>query len=179
VLSIVPTACFAALAWATPLFVWRNSGTIKVAVSLAGMLVLVSSWALERAKRPEMLARTRDALLLALGLLAGFCWWNLGTFHRDHYIHEWDAYHYYIGAKYAPELGYTRLYFCTIVADAEDGRLGDGARRKVRDLETNRVVTADTLLLEPGRCTGHFSPERWQAFKHDVAWFRQIGRAHV
>jgi len=178
VVAVLPTAGFAALAWAAPLFVWRNSGTIKAAVALAGMLLLLASWALERAGRGGTLARTRDALLLALGLLAGFCWWNLGTFHRDHYVHEWDAYHYYVGAKYAPELGYTRLYLCTIVADAEEGRVGDAAHRKVRDLETNRVVTADSLLLDPGRCTGHFSPERWQAFKHDVAWFRQrIGAA--
>ena len=159
-------------------FTWRNLATIKPSVALAGAVLLLWSWRAQRSGDPRAFARTRDTLVLALGLLAGLCWWNLGLFHRDHYLHEWDTYHYYIGAKYSPELAYTRLYLCTLVADAEDGAAGSVGRRMVRDLETNRVVPAEGLLADPRRCTDRFSPARWTAFKHDVTYFRdRIGPA--
>src|SRR5207248_2201161 len=34
----------------------------------------------------------------------------------------WDQYHYYMGAKYFPELGYTNLYKCAVTAEDELGK---------------------------------------------------------
>ena len=172
--AVLPAVMFVALALAAPGFTWRHIGHIKAAVAVAGTLVLVWGWWLARIGRGAVFARERDAMLLALGVLAGACWWNLGLFHRDHYIHEWDTYHYYIGAKYFPELSYLRLYHCAVVADAEDGLLDPADARTARDLENNRVVSAQTLAADPERCTRHFTPERWEAFKRDLAWFRQL-----
>jgi hypothetical protein len=44
--------------------------------------------------------------------------------------HRWEQFHYFLGAKYFPELGYTRLYQCTAVAEAEQdgGKLEDRVR---------------------------------------------------
>ncbi len=164
------------VALAAPAVAWRHLGTVKAAVAVAGTMLLAAGWALDRAGRGHVAARTRDGLLLSLGLLAGLCWWNLGLFHRDHYVHEWDTYHYYMGAKYFSEVGYARLYRCTVVADAQDGYFDPGRERTARDLETNRLVSAGELAAEPERCTAHFSPERWAAFKRDLALFRaQLG----
>src|SRR5690606_27269378 len=37
------------------------------------------------------------------------------------YWHRWDQYHYYMGAKYFPELEYKALYKCAVVAQDELG----------------------------------------------------------
>jgi hypothetical protein len=86
--------------------------------------------------------------------------------------HRWDQFHYYIGAKYLPEIGYTRIYQCTAVAEAE--RFGPAAvvLRSIRDLRTEAIVPAATALADPASCKRHFSPARWAAFVDDVAWFR-------
>jgi hypothetical protein len=113
-------------------------------------------------------------LLLALGVLGALGWWNfLQLRYTPGYGHPLDVYHYYIGSKYFDELGYTRLYVCTTVADAESGLRDQAARRSIRNLETYERESAAGILRDPGRCTSHFSPERWKTFKHDVGWFRE------
>jgi hypothetical protein len=88
-------------------------------------------------------------------------------------VHGWDVYHYYLGAKYFHELGYTRLYECGVIADAEDGLLESASRPDVRDLATHRIVPGWTILAHPERCTSEFSPARWALFKRDHGWFRE------
>ena len=146
--------------------------TIKIVVATGGAAVLLWGLALRPGRRPDAHKRLRDALLLALGLLGGACWWNLFEFHGGTYFHVWDAYHYYVGAKYFRELGYTRLYRCTAIADAEDGFLENVRRRQVRDLESNVLRSTQEILAEPEKCKGHFSAERWLGFKHDIDFFR-------
>jgi hypothetical protein len=150
--------------------------TIKIVLASGGAVVLLWSLALRLRGRPDAHKRLRDGLILALGLLGGACWWNLFEFQGGAYLHVWDTYHYYIGAKYFRELGYTRLYRCTAIADAEDGFLEDVRRRQVRDLETNVLGGTQEILAEPGKCKEHFSEERWLGFKHDIDFFRS--RAH-
>jgi hypothetical protein len=146
--------------------------TIKIVLAAGGAAVLLWGFALRLGRRPDAHKRLRDALLLALGLLGGACWWELFEFHGRTYFHVWDAYHYYVGAKYFRELGYTRLYRCTAIADAEDGFLEDVRRRQVRDLETNVLRGTQEILAEPEKCKEHFSAERWLGFKHDIDFFR-------
>src|SRR5260370_26756082 len=148
--------------------------TIKIVVATGGAAVLLWGLALRLRRRPDAHRRLRAGLLLALGLLGGACWWNLFVLQGGPYLHVGDAYHYYVGAKYFRELGYTRLYRCTAIADAEDGFLEDVRRRQVRDLETNVFVLRGTqeILAEPEKCKRNFSEERWLGFKHDVDFFR-------
>ena len=108
----------------------------------------------------------------ALALLAFATYFNFGSFHFSNYVHGWDVFHYYIGAKYFPELGYERLYECVAIADAEDGLRRRVELRKLTDLRTNELVTASSVLAEPMRCKSHFSDERWLSFKADVGYFR-------
>ena len=109
-------------------------------------------------------------------------YFNFGAFHFGSFLHGWDTFHYYLGAKYFRELSYDRLYDCATVADATraaadsdaafDVRRAHAERRKVRNLRTNELEPTTELLAHPERCTAHFSSERWQAFRADVAWFR-------
>ena len=144
---------------------------VKVDVALAGTALLLWGWWLRRLGRPHLHRRRRDAILATLGLLGILCWGNLLQF-RPGFVHGGDVFHYYFGAKYFHELGYTRLYRCMAVADSEDG-FGERARmRQLRDLETDRIVSSDAILARPLDCTERFSTARWAMFKRDVGWFR-------
>ena len=54
-------------------------------------------------------ARAWDVGLALLGLAGALCWSNLGQFNFPGFGHPSETFHYYLGAKYFPELGYTRL----------------------------------------------------------------------
>jgi hypothetical protein len=85
------------------------------------------------------------------------------------YVEIWDTYHYVLGAKYFNELGYTRLYECTLAADEElGGRIKD--LKYVRDLSTYRLVDYKKILSET-ECTAHFTEDRWREFKKDLTFF--------
>ena len=92
---------------------------VKLLVSLAAMLLLVVEADLQLRRRTGEFRRTRSATLAVLGAVGALSWWNLFQFHYPGFLQGHEFYHYYLGAKYFPELGYTRLYSCTAVADAE------------------------------------------------------------
>lgn len=144
---------------------WRWDDTTsrwwQLGLALAGLALLLS--------RPPWL----DRALAVAGLLAALTYFNFGAFHFSGYIHGWDVFHYYLGAKYFPELGYERLYDCVAVADSlEPGLKSRVEARKITNLVTNELESTAAILRRPERCTAHFSATRWQAFRHDVAWFR-------
>lgn len=146
------------------------AGVAKISIALGTSALLLAGVLLRRAGRAHALAKPRDALLLAFGIAGGLGWWSFGGLPA--WIHAHDAYHYFLGARYFPELGYTRLYACSVVADVEAGFGDDLASRRVRNLETNLVERGSRTAADPERCKAHFSPERWQQFTRDVAWFR-------
>jgi hypothetical protein len=138
----------------------------------AALLLLVEAW-LRRRGRPDLLRAPRDLLLIALTIASALAWWNFLQFHYWHYIHFSDTFHYYVGSKYFSELGYTRLYACTAIADAEAGPRTGVAHRTLRNLETNRLESTSEALADPDSCKRHFSADRWRAFARDVSWFRR------
>lgn len=81
-----------------------------------------------------------------------------------------DIFHYYMGAKYAPEVGYWSLYPCTIVADT-DNRGGQLRLARFRRMEDYRFAPARGVLEAAGRWRDLFTTARWQAFREDVAAF--------
>jgi hypothetical protein len=106
--------------------------------------------------------------VFALLAAAALAYVNFGVFHPNHYrhIHYWDVYHYFMGAKYLPELGYTRLYEATYVAGRELGAFDDV--RAVRDLKTYQM--RDVATIDAAGVRARFAPERWRAFKRDLAF---------
>ncbi len=85
----------------------------------------------------------------------------------DGKVRVWNVYHYYVGAKYFPELGYTDLYLATLAADREEDQYWSQDVEKIRSLENYSVrkITKDDLAYDP---TAHFSPQRWAHFKADA-----------
>lgn len=151
---------------------------IRLGVALLGAAAFGVVLLLERTGAPRRRLRRAERVLALAGVLAGLCWWDFfqtasGTGFETTEHNYWDVYHYYLGAKYAPELGYTNLYQCTVTADDEDGfAVLYGARGVVRELRDNSAVPVAQVFASPERCLDRFSPERWAEFKHDVAFFR-------
>jgi hypothetical protein len=146
--------------------------TKAIVATCAALLLLVDAWLRWRGRADRQRA-PRDLLLVALALASALAWWNFLQLHYPHYIHFSDTFHYYVGSKYFSELGYTRLYACTAIADAEAGPGTGVADRTLRNLATNRLEPTSAVLADPDSCKRHFSSARWSAFEHDVAWFRK------
>ena len=154
----------------------RSVDALKSGVAVAGTALLLFG-ALRRLRhregsRTSPRSRGFDMALATLGLVGGLGWWNLLQFHYPGFHHPRDNFHYYLGAKYFPELAYTRLYACAAIADREAGlRTGERGGR-IRNLASNQLESAHDTLAHPELCKRHFSPQRWRDFTRDVGWMR-------
>lgn len=119
-----------------------------------------------RTSGPDKIIRRIGAVLLAVILLFLF---NASTnFKRPYQV--WGVFHYYLGAKYLPEVGYFNLYSCALEADEEGG--GYWYRiTEARDMETYRIVSRSSLPPCP---LTNFTPERWSDFRQDVEYFAHL-----
>jgi hypothetical protein len=151
--------------------------TLKLSLICVGSLL----FALCLITRGTGSSHTRDKvlkhLLIGVTIIASLGWWNFLQLTDTEYMRShrnyWDASNYYLGAKYSSELRYTGLYRCALTADAEGGLRAVHARRPfTRDLETNEFVPTSRVFSEAKLCLDRFSPERWEEFKHDYAFFR-------
>jgi hypothetical protein len=160
----------------TTRILWRKrllqAAEFRFWIASAAAVLLAVRWGLARMGREAILARLRDALLVLLSLATLLAWWypHQGTF--ETWIHRHDMFNYYMGAKYFDELGYTRLYHCAAVADAEEGLAWLVANTEIRNLKTNKFESGRLALENTADCKRHFSPELWQSFKEDLSWFR-------
>ena len=111
------------------------------------------------------------SFIILVGALVSYP--NFGAFHPQHsgyrsgHIHYYDAFHYFMGAKYFPELGYSGLYEATLVAAHDLGALG--AIAAIRDLTSYTLRPAGSVDADAVRA--RFSKERWQIFKDDLTFF--------
>jgi hypothetical protein len=142
---------------------------LKFAVAVLGTgLLLWRAWPV-RNGASDLRHRRVDAVLGIVGLLAFASWWPL-PYPKS--IHEHEFFHYYLGAKYSPELGYVWLYDCVAAAEAETAPTPALFTRWTRDLRTNRMEKGSPAARNPALCRSLFEPNRWEEFKHDVSWFR-------
>ena len=139
-------------------YAWFGLARIGLLAILAGVFFWL---ALGRPITPRL--RVVSLALLALSLLS---YPNFGRFHPFHYghVHYWDVYHYFMGAKYFPELGYRGLYEATVVAGRELGAFD--YLTHLRDLSTYRLREVGSL--DAGMVRERFSRERWASFRHDL-----------
>lgn len=155
-----------------------NGIAIGLALTVAGLLMLE-----RRARRlgirlSEKLCRRLGIAITVVGFLLYFDFFVPNTRYENYY-HRHELYHYYLGSKYFSEVGYKRLYACTAIAEVELGRGAHVRTTKIRDLAgDNRLYpAAETYVFkDPAQCKRHFTDERWQSFKSDVAWFEQSAR---
>jgi hypothetical protein len=159
----------------SPLPLWPTLSPDRLAAvyeALSALLMLVVGWGVLLRRGPAGLRdrRVQRGLLFLLALVSLAAWPYLLNFHSSRLVHVWDSFHYYLGAKYLPEVGYTRLYACTLAVDAEDGI--DYGSRVVRDLRDNRRLPVSTQREAAAECRDRFTPGRWEAFRRDTAFFR-------
>lgn len=112
-----------------------------------------------------------EAALWPLAGLSILAYASLGfPYAHGPHINTYDAYHYYLGAKYFNELGYLYLYDATIVAAHEDNsplrQVGD-----FRDQSDYAIVPAQQAIAQQDRWRPNFTDARWESFKSDLAFF--------
>jgi len=149
---------------------WNNDSSARWELILALLGLALLLWQQLSAERAKV---WQDRLLMGLGVLALLTYFNFGAFHFPKFTHDWEWTHYYLGAKYFPELGYDKLYECIAIADSEDGLRQKVEARKITNLRNNVLEGTADILAHPERCKAEFSGTRWQDFRHDVTFFRE------
>ncbi len=154
---------------------WLNSWWLKtLLLGLFAALVLVDE-ARVRARWPRWGRQLLVGLAL-LGSLAGLASFSVHARPwRRNFLNLHDAFHYYFGAKYFDELGYDRLYHCTVLALAEQAPEELRQVRTIRSLRSYLHVDLGEVLRDPEPCRAHFSAARWREFLGDLDGFR-LGR---
>jgi hypothetical protein len=152
--------------------------SIGLALVVSGLLILE-----RRARRlgtnlPEKRCKRAGIAITVVAFLLYFDFFVPNTRYENYY-HRHELYHYYLGSKYFGEVGYKRLYACTVVAEAELGLADHVRRKKVRNLAGDNLLelAEDTYAFkDPDQCKRNFTQQRWRSFKSDVAWFEKSAR---
>ncbi|HKQ98507.1 MAG TPA: hypothetical protein VJV75_11575 [Candidatus Polarisedimenticolia bacterium] len=118
-----------------------------------------------------MALRIRWPFVLTLFALAAIPA-HLNFLRREH-LHTNEFFHYYVGTKYFPEVGYAGLYDAAVVADLEDDPAGHTALQGIRSLTTYAIVPRQSVWDRRDAIAARFTPARWAAFKQDIAFFRE------
>ncbi len=167
-----------AVAWSLPYegvdFLYLKRMKLLLAAAIAVLLLL-------RCYRIPWTLRAGPfrAVLTALAALAAVVYLNFFSFHGERtFVHLHDVAHYYLGAKYYAELGYSDLYTAMLRAEAE---LHENHFKAIeaRDLRTYEQVHIRTLLQDSAPVKAAFTPRRWAEFQRDVDYFRgTLGPKH-
>lgn len=107
-----------------------------------------------------------------------------GTAEKRAFVHWHEIYHYYLGAKYFPEIGYNGLYETVLLADRElfeDFELvASGipfiSADWIRDLSNIMHPISAEEALERARTLyrPNFTPARWESFKTDWLTLKKL-----
>ncbi|MFZ5440873.1 MAG: hypothetical protein ACOZQL_12760 [Myxococcota bacterium] len=144
-------------------------------VSAAGVFFLqryVKRLARGEAKAPAMLpslVKQARPLAVALVVLLSGGWVAGGVAAgKLPLIHQWEQFHFLIGAKYQREIGWFNLYKAAILADRETTHALANLQL-TRDLTTFDEVKVDVALQDAAAVRARFSDARWEEFKADWA----------
>lgn len=115
---------------------------------------------------PKLVAKPKPLAIALVVLLSGG-WVGAGVAAgKLPLIHQWEQFHFLLGAKYQREVGWFNLYKAAIIADKETvnvlGNMGT-----TRDLTNFEQVPLDVALRDSAEVKARFSPERWEEFKAD------------
>ncbi len=112
------------------------------------------------------------AILLAIAVLAVENYRATDYYRFETYQNAYEFYHYYIGTKYAREVGYGEMYAASLVADQETGMKWKHDSGTIRDLSTMRSINHKQVLQNADKYKRNFTPERWEEFKKDIQYFK-------
>jgi hypothetical protein len=114
--------------------------------------------------------RRKKTLLWLMALISFAAYFNFGGFHGVRYPHYHEHFHYVLGSKYFPELGYDGLYVASLTAQKESAPNSQWPK-EVRDLRNNRKVAPSSLEDHRQEVKARFSKERWRSFVVDHQFF--------
>lgn len=160
-------ALFALAAWLALGALWPGFGDDYVILRRANLVLSLAATGLILARHRGLIKDARQELtaLAALAAVSLAVYTNMFTFR----VHYHDLAHYYLGSKYFRELRYATLYTAMLRGEAElhGGRLH---APEARDLAgSGDLVPAGELLARSQPVRDAFTPERWLAFKADLA----------
>jgi hypothetical protein len=122
--------------------------------------------------RPAAVTCAKAAvIILALVSLASFVYFGFAQ--RSRFLHSWEAFHYFLNAKYFKELGYDGLYLASIQAQRETAPLFSGGRT-ARDMTNYRIVPLSELRARQEEVRRRFSHARWGEFLRDNRFFEGV-----
>ncbi|MCK5379542.1 MAG: hypothetical protein KAJ78_09055, partial [Acidobacteria bacterium] len=141
--------------------------TLLRLVLLGGLTsLLLASYFFERSGLRNRRWITASFTILALASVAGY--FNFGQFrYDDGFVNPWEHFHFFLGSKYLPELGYDGLYVATLIA-IDDRYPGAIVDTEVRDLMNFDMNTAILYFGEREAIKSRFTPARWAEFDRDV-----------
>jgi len=134
------------------------------------VLTVVAIGVLLWRRRGQAEREKAGAALGLLALLAAGASCNFFQFHGGMFTHFGENFHYQLGAKYFPELGYDGLYEASVAAQAESAP-SLPLPRVIRDLRTNTMKPVRAVDEHREAVLRRFTPKRWRAFVADHATF--------
>lgn len=112
-------------------------------------------------------------VMVALAVLSCAAYFDFGHYAQiPFYINRHDIFHYYMGAKYSPEIGSLYLYPSCVIVDEENGKLYKTST--IRNQNTYDFEPASEVRKEPERYKALFSDKRWKEFEKDALFFRKL-----
>ncbi len=153
---------------------------LRFHLPVAAILLIGAFYLLRRDTARQLLGRRTNVILqyiltVALAVTAVLAVENYRAtdyYRYNSYLNAYEFYHYYIGSKYAPEVGYTDMYAASLIADSETGMKWKHNTQTIRDLSTGRHVNYKQFLAKADEYKAKFTPERWEEFKKDIIWFK-------
>jgi hypothetical protein len=157
-----------------------------VGLARAVIALVAAAAVLRECFPPARFPAHRGVILGTLGLtgvLGLLAFYNLGQPQfwdarrgQDTFVHYLDLRQYYPTAKYFPQLGYTDIYLADMAAFREeaDANLDSINQLPMRDLSTLHMGTVGEKEEQVAAVRARFSPERWQAYKRDATYFREV-----
>jgi hypothetical protein len=183
-LLLAAGAAFASWQLARALYLTWPADPRALALIRATVAFVAAAAVAREAFAPRRWPACRPIVLTVLGtcgMLALAAFYNLAhpQFYNEQtgrwtFAHYLDLRQYYPTAKYIGELGYVGIYDADLAAyfESHPERRAAAAELPVRDLATLAVVRVADRSAEIAAIPQRFSPERWQAYARDAAWFR-------
>lgn len=196
----VALAQVGAFFWVIGEFMPNDKKTVEIAkAAIAILAAALVFYEQHRAGQQRPIGeRWKKVIGITLALAAIGAYFNGFKFGYPKYWHRWDQYHYFVGAKYFPELGYKNLYKCAVVAQDEletvqfqlDRPYNSDRHpvrtinmrkemrdpdKKIRDLPgENLLIPVGDILANKGECIDKFTPARWEEYKKDIGFWRIV-----
>ena len=145
--------------------------TVSISLLIIACLLLRKVLLEYPAITQKLISATLVFFVLTSGLL--YLYTARGVAQRT-FVKAHDSYHYFLGPKYFDELGYLGLYEATVTADAESDNPIFREKDYIRNLKDHSMISIEEANILGKAWKANFSQERWQAFKSDIEFYKDI-----